>query len=58
MNLKDINCKCPECGMTFPLGDALEEQAVEQVRAELAALNDEDVKYLFSMAYVCIIVMI
>ncbi len=44
MNLKDINCKCPECGMTFALGDALEEQAVEQVRAELAALNDEDVK--------------
>ena len=44
MNLKDIACKCPKCGKPFALGDALEEQAVEQVRAELAALNNEDVE--------------
>ena len=44
MNLKDITCKCPRCGEAFALGDALEEQAVEQVRAELAALNDDDVE--------------
>lgn len=42
MGINDMNCKCPTCGETFALGDALEEQAVEQVRAELATLNDEE----------------
>ena len=44
MNLKEIICKCPKCGESFVLGDALEEQAVEQIRAELASLNDEEIK--------------
>ena len=42
MSINDLNCKCPACGETFALGDALEEQAVEQVRAELSSLNNEE----------------
>jgi len=42
MNLKEITCKCPHCGDTFKLGDALEENAVEEVRAELVSINDEE----------------
>ena len=44
MGIKDINCKCPKCGESFILGEALEEHAVEAVRAELVALNDGDVE--------------
>ena len=44
MDIKEISCKCPKCGDTFVLGEALEEHAVEQVRAELAALNDDEIQ--------------
>ena len=44
MNLKEINCKCPKCGSDFKLGDALEEHAIEQVRSEIAALNDDEIQ--------------
>ena len=44
MSLKEITCKCPKCGESFELGDGLEEQAIEQARAELASLNDEDIQ--------------
>lgn len=44
MSLKEITCKCPKCGEEFALGEALEEQAVEQVRAELASQNNDDVE--------------
>ena len=46
MNLKEILCKCPKCGEQFAIGDALEQQAIEQVRAELAALNDDETQNL------------
>lgn len=44
MSIKEIICKCPKCGEGFALGDALEEQAVESVRAELATLNESEVQ--------------
>ena len=44
MNLKEINCKFPKCGSDFKLGDALEEHAIEQVRSEIAALNDDEIQ--------------
>ena len=44
MDLKEINCKCPKCGIDFKLGEALEEHAIEQVRSEIAALNDDDIQ--------------
>ena len=44
MNLKEITCKCPSCGHNFELGDALEEKAVEDVRAGLVAINDEELQ--------------
>ncbi len=44
MNLKEINCKFPKCGSDFKLGDALEEHAIEQVRSEIAALNDDKIQ--------------
>lgn len=43
MNIREITGKCPKCGEPFVLGDALEEQAVEQFRVEFASLNDEDI---------------
>jgi hypothetical protein len=46
MNLKEILCKCPKCGDQFAIGDALEQQAIEQVRAELASLNDDETQHL------------
>ena len=46
MNLKEILCKCPKCGEQFAIGDALEQQAVEQVRAELASLNNDETQLL------------
>jgi hypothetical protein len=46
MNLKEILCKCPKCGDQFAIGDALEQQAIEQVRAELASLNDDETQNL------------
>jgi hypothetical protein len=45
MNLKEILCKCPKCGDQFAIGDALEQQAIEQVRAELALLNDGETQH-------------
>ena len=46
MNLKEILCKCPKCGEQFAIGDALEQQAIEQVRAELASLNSDETQLL------------
>ena len=46
MDLKEILCKCPKCGDQFAIGDALEQQAIEQVRAELASLNDDETQNL------------
>ena len=42
MDLKEISCKCPKCEEVFLLGDVLKEQALERVRKEISALNDED----------------
>ena len=42
MDLKEISCKCPKCEEVFLLGDVLKEQALERVRKEIAALNDQD----------------
>ena len=44
MGIKDITGKCPKCGQNFSLSDALEKQAVDDFRAELAALNDDEVQ--------------
>ena len=44
MDLKVINCKCPKCGIDFKLGEALEEHAIEQVRSEFVALNNDDIQ--------------
>ena len=46
MDLKEILCKCPKCGEQFAIGDALEQQAIEQVRAELASLNSDETQLL------------
>jgi hypothetical protein len=44
MSLKEITCKCPSCGDTFELVDAMEEKALEEVRVGLMALNDEELQ--------------
>ncbi|MEK9685491.1 MAG: DUF2130 domain-containing protein [Rhodospirillaceae bacterium] len=44
MNFREISCKCPKCGETFVLSDAIEEQAFDQIRSELKALNDSDIE--------------
>ena len=46
MTLKEILCKCPQCGEQFAIGDALEQQAIQQVRAELAELNNDETQLL------------
>jgi hypothetical protein len=44
MNFKAVLGKCPKCSEQFSLGDALEEQAIEQILSEMSALNDEALK--------------
>ena len=34
MSINEISCKCPKCGETYALADALEEQAIEQLLSE------------------------
>ena len=44
MNLIDIKCKCPSCGASFEIGDALEEQAVDKIRAQMRSENDQEIQ--------------
>ena len=44
MNIIDIKCKCPSCGASFEIGNALEEQAVDKIRAQMRLENDQEIQ--------------
>ena len=37
--LKDTYCKCPECGTEILLSDALKEETLKQITAEISSEN-------------------
>ena len=37
----DLNCSCPHCGESFLLADALAQEAIDNLQANLGAANDE-----------------
>ena len=40
MELANISCKCPACGESFQISDALEEQVLDSLREQLVSEND------------------
>lgn len=44
MELTNITCKCPSCGESFQISDALEEQVVDSLRQKLMSENDSVVE--------------